>query len=94
MTELYNANADPENFNLRIPLLLGLWWTLTLVGIMAGLVTRFARLAHDPLPSSVAGLILLNLALHQALALLIYARIARRQKRARRTTLPGVEQLF
>ncbi|HWU50394.1 MAG TPA: hypothetical protein VN042_10990, partial [Asticcacaulis sp.] len=65
------------------PVLLGLWWTLTIAGTLLGAGVTVARLSHDNIPQAVSAITLLNLALHQLLALMIYTKIGRWQRRAR-----------
>lgn len=83
VAELYNANRNPENWRKNIPVLLGLWWTLTIAGTLLGAGVTVARLSHDNIPQAVSAITLLNLALHQLLALMIYTKIGRWQRRAR-----------
>ena len=92
VAELYNANRNPENWRMNIPALLGLWWALMIAGILLGTGVTIARLSHNNIPQAVSAIILLNLALHQLLALMIYTRIGRWQRQARLS--PSLEHVF
>ncbi|MGN6208768.1 DUF4328 domain-containing protein [Asticcacaulis sp.] len=92
-SELYRANRDPENWKTQkaSPIIL-IWWIFTIVSEIVGMAINVAGKDGSEIPLVVSAAILSSLAIHQAMALFIYSRIASFQKKAR--TPSQVEQVF
>lgn len=92
VSELYNVNHDPSGWRGRKPpIIVTVWWICNLVNLVGSVILNLAT-RHLDIPVIFNALVLYSLALHQALAAIIYGRIAGSQVRAHASG--GIEHVF
>jgi hypothetical protein len=92
VSELYNANQYPEDWRKRKrPWITGIWWTIIVITTIYSVAVRVG-VEDGVLPPEASYPVIPMIALHQLLALIIYSRIAKWQREAKKAD--SVDSVF